>query len=329
MGQWFNRLIVNNQFIAALLFLGLVWFVFEIKGLMVVLFTAFIIMSALLPGVNFLHGKKVPRILAVVLTFVLSLSVIVLLIFPLIPFFITQLEAFFMSFPRYLNNVSSLLHIDINTSEINHNLTSDFNSISRNAFGLTQKIFSGIFSLLTLLVISFYLLLDHERIKRSCINIFAKEKRQHAEETITKIEEKLGAWIRGQLLLSLIIGSTTWIALTLLGIDFALPLALLAGILEIVPTIGPIISAIPAIIIALTISPQTALLVTGVYIIIQALENNLFVPKIMEKAVGLNPIIVIMSVVIGGKILGVVGSLLAVPFVSCLIILFSALREKK
>jgi len=129
------------------------------------------------------------------------------------------------------------------------------------------------------------------------------------------------------MVLSLAIGICTWAGLTLLGLPFALPLALMAGLLEIIPTIGPIVSAIPAIIVALTISPGIAISVVVFYILLQMLENNILVPKVMEKAVGLNPIVIIIGVLIGAKSLGILGALLAVPFIATVIILSQSLKS--
>ena len=128
--------------------------------------------------------------------------------------------------------------------------------------------------------------------------------------------------MRGQLLLMLAIGLATFLGLILLGIPYALPLAILAGLLEIIPTLGPILAAVPAVIIALTISPGMAIVVVGLYIVIQMLENNILVPKIMQRAVGLNPVIVIIGVVIGANLLGVAGALLSIPFIALLAVLY-------
>ena len=134
-----------------------------------------------------------------------------------------------------------------------------------------------------------------------------------ASRIMIRIEEKLGSWLRGQIVLSFIIGGLVYIALAIPGVPFALPLAIIAGILEVVPVIGPIISAIPAILIAFTSSPILAAYVAIAFFVIQQLENSLIVPQVMNKAVGLNPLIVILAVAIGGKLLGISGALLAVP----------------
>lgn len=127
--------------------------------------------------------------------------------------------------------------------------------------------------------------------------------------------------------MSLNIGFFTWIALSLVGLNYALPLALLAGFLEIVPTIGPILAAIPAVIVALTISPTMGLVVTGIYIVIQLLENNIIVPKIMQHAVGLNPVVIIIAILVGAELLGITGALLSLPFVSFVTVIFNSLQN--
>ena len=143
------------------------------------------------------------------------------------------------------------------------------------------------------------------------------------------VDEKLGAWLQGQVILSLSIALLTWTALMILSIPFALPLAILAGILEIVPTLGPTLSAIPAVVVALTISPTTAVVIVITYVLIQALEGQLLVPKIMERAVGLNPVVVILGVTIGANLMGLVGALLSVPFISFMMVIYKSLEAQK
>lgn len=286
-------------------------------------------MAALSPSVEYLRKNKVPRPIAVVISYFATLALLVLLIIPLIPFVAAQVQSLFHRFPSYLNQAADLLGFDVNPAQINSFISSEFNSISKNAFDFTRRVFGGLFSVLTILVVSFYLLLDYTRIKRSIIGLFPKHSEPEVEAVLMRIEEKLGAWLRGQIVLSLSIGVLTYLALTILGLEFALPLALIAGILEIVPTIGPIISAIPAVIVALSVSPTMTLIVIAMYIVIQALENNILVPKIMQKAVGLNPIIIILSIIIGNELIGVLGALLSIPFVSMLVIIFDSLRSER
>lgn len=278
-------------------------------------------MAALSPFSDFLVRKRVPRILSVIISYVITIAILVLLIFPLVPFFASQIQLLFANFPKYINQVAKIFNLSIDVGNVNNVFESDINAIGKNALNVTGKIFSGVFSILTVLVISFYLMLEREMLKKQFIILWPKKYQENVLKTIAQIENKIGLWVRGQLILSFAIGFSTWVGLTLLGLPFALPLALVAGILEIVPTIGPIISAVPAIILALTISPGIAISVVVFYILLQMLENNILVPKIMEKAVGLNPIVIIIGVLIGSKFLGILGALLAVPFIAMVLII--------
>lgn len=318
------RYILQNQIISAILLVIFGWFLFEIRSILIAIFIAYIITAALSPAVIFLQRKGLPHVLAVAVPYFITLVFCILLIVPLVPFFIAQVQSLFTGFPLYLDKAVTLLGLQADFSEINAFVTSEFDTIGKNAITLTTRVFGGLFSLLTILVVSFYLLLESETIKTNLANLFPKSYHKQIVITFSQIEERLGAWLRGQLLLSIIIGIITWIALTSVELGtVALPLAILAGILEIVPTIGPIIASIPSIIIALTVSPATAVFVVIIYIVVQMLENNILVPKIMQRAVGLNPIVIIVCVMAGTKLMGVMGALLSIPLVSLLVIIYN------
>lgn len=283
-------------------------------------------MAALSPFSDFLTRKRIPRILSVLIPYTITIAVLVLLIFPLIPFFISQVQLLFSNFPKYINQVAKTFNLPIDANSIKNVFESDINALGKNALSVTGKIFSGFFSTFTVLVISFYLMSQREMLKKQFIALWPKKYQDQALKTTAQIENKIGWWLRGQLILSFTIGFFTWIGLSILGLPFALSLGLIAGILEIVPTIGPIVSAIPAVIVALTISPGLAVSVVIFYILLQMLENHILVPKIMQKAVGLNPIIIIIGVLIGSKFLGILGALLAVPFIAMVFILVRSLK---
>jgi predicted PurR-regulated permease PerM len=134
----------------------------------------------------------------------------------------------------------------------------------------------------------------------------------------TKIQNRLGNWLRGQLILSLVIFTLTYIGLSILQIKYALVLAMLAGSFELIPYVGPILSSVPAIFLAFVQAPYLALFVILLYFIVQQLENSLIVPKVMGRVTGLNPIVVLIAVLIGAKIGGIVGTLMAVPVATAL-----------
>lgn len=286
-------------------------------------------MAALSPFSDYLIKKRIPRILSVLIPYAITIAILVLLIFPLFPFFISQIQLLFTNLPKYTDQVANIFNLQIDADSFKNVFESEANALGQNALNVTGKIFSGVFSVLTVLVISFYLMLQRNTLKKQFITFWPKKNQDNIQKTVTSIEDKIGLWMRGQLVLSITIGFFTWAGLSILGLPFALPLGLMAGLLEIVPTIGPIVSAIPAIIVALTISPGLAIFVAAFYILLQALENNLLVPKIMEKAVGLNPIVIIIGVLIGSKFLGIIGALLAIPFIAMVLIIIKSFKPSE
>lgn len=284
-------------------------------------------MAAILPFVHYLKKKKFPNILAVLIPYLILIICIVLLLVALIPFVISQIEALAKSFPEYLNRSANVFGFTIDPKQIESGLSGEISTLGKNAFAVTTKVFGGFFSVITIFIVSFYLLMYHESFKRVFAQMFQPHSREAVLETIDRVNYKLGAWLRGQVVLSLFIGCMSWIALTIIGIPFALPLALLAGMLEVVPTLGPTLSAIPAVIVAFTISPATAITVVVTYILIQAIEGHILVPNVMQKAVGLNPVVVIIGIMIGANLMGIPGALLAIPFISFAMVIFKSVEE--
>jgi len=312
----------------ALFLIALGWLIVQIRDILLALFLAYIIMAAVSPAVDFLRRKGLPKVLAVLIPYLGIIIAIFLLIIPLIPFIVSQIESLVSGFPVYLNQAARLLGFHIKPANIEAYLTNQLNSFSRDAFDFTTKVFGGFFSLITVFIISFYLLMYNDQFKRVIARLFHPKSRPYVLETIDRINLKLGSWLRGQIILSVFIGVMSWIALTILGISYSLPLALLAGLLEIVPTLGPALSAIPAVVVALTISPTKAITVVIAYMVIQLVEGHLLVPKIMQRSVGLNPVVVILGIMIGANLMGIAGALLAIPFLSFLIVLFQSIEPK-
>ena len=175
------------------------------------------------------------------------------------------------------------------------------------------RIFSGILAFITLLILTFYLLVDSASLFVGFARLFPREMRPRILDVANKISTKVSAWLSGQLMLAAVIGASAALGLWLLHVPYFYVLALIAAIGETIPIVGPILSAVPAILVALTVSPQTALFVTLFWIAQQQLENHLLVPKIMQRQVGVNPVFVIVALVLGGALLGPLGALLAVP----------------
>jgi predicted PurR-regulated permease PerM len=166
------------------------------------------------------------------------------------------------------------------------------------------------------LVISFYLTAEENGMKNFVKNLVPFKHQSYTLNLVTKIQRKMGSWVLGQVILSIVIFGVTYLGLSILKVEYALVLALIAGLLEIIPLIGPIIAAVPAVFFAFLKNPPLALAVIILYIVIQQLENQVIVPVVMSRSVGLNPVVVIIGVLVGASLGGVLGAIIAIPIIS-------------
>jgi predicted PurR-regulated permease PerM len=179
--------------------------------------------------------------------------------------------------------------------------------------GAVINVVGGIFGVITILILTFYLLVESAGLRDTFLRLFPKGQRLRVHQAGHEVTLKVSAWLGGQLLLGTIIGASSAIGLWALGIPFFYVLALLSGIGELIPVIGPVLSAIPALAVASTVSLNKVLFVAIFFAVQQQLENHVLVPRIMSKQVGVSAVTVIASLLIGGSLLGIVGALLAVP----------------
>lgn len=300
-----------------LLLLGL-WFLFFVREIILELFVALLLMTILEPLVAGLTRIKIPRALSVLITYILVIGIFGGMIALIAPTLVQQTTNFVTALPFYLSNIG----INSTTSgEVIRGLLIQLGGFPGQVLDFTFSVFSNLVSVITVLVFAFYMLLTRDKLQDSLGFLFGENKREKIGRLIDVLERKLGKWARGQLTLMLAIGLGTYIGLFLIGIPFALPLAILAGILEIIPILGPIVSAIPAILIGFGISPVVGLGVTAVAFLVHQLEGYVLVPKIMEKSVGVSPLIVLIAITIGFTLAGIMGIIISVPFVITLQVL--------
>jgi predicted PurR-regulated permease PerM len=326
-----NRLvkieISPKTLIYVFLFFSSLWFLSQIKAILLLFFVSFILVSALSPAIEFLTTKKLARSLSVILVYLVLVSFIFLSGVAVVPLMTAQTRDFLSALPSLVQKASEAIGPDKHlfwekyAQGLINGLSQEFIKMPGQALKTTMSIAQSVFAFFSILVISFYLLLEKTRLYRGFIGLFPISSQKTIERIIIRLEKKLGAWVRGQFFLAFAVGLASFFGLAVLGVGFTLPLAITAGIFELVPTIGPILSAIPAMVVALTTSPLLALLVAGLYILIQQLENNLLVPQVMKKALGVNPLVTILSLMVGGKLMGVIGVLLAVPVVGIMTVL--------
>lgn len=294
----------------ALFLLGL-WFLYQIRTIILGLFVSVLLMMALLPAVDLLSRYKIPRALAIVLVYILTLLAFGGILAGVIPPLVDQTSSLATRIPTYLEQVG-IRGID---ESLIRDQIAQIGTIPADIVRLTLSVFSNLITVFAVLVITFYLLLERDNLNKYLTFLLGQGKEKKAKRFIDKLERRLGGWVRAEIILMSIVGVLTYIGLRLLGIHFALPLALLAGVLEIVPNIGPVVAAVPAVLAGLTVSPVMGLAVAALYFLIQQLENSLIVPKVMEKSVGVRPLVTIISLAIGFKLAGIVGAVLAVPVV--------------
>jgi predicted PurR-regulated permease PerM len=193
--------------------------------------------------------------------------------------------------------------------------------------GAVINVAGGVFGVVTILILTFYMLVESDTIFRRFVRLFPIDQRLRIATVSSDITVKVSAWLGGQLLLGAIIGTTATLGLWLLGMPYFFVLGFIAGIGELIPMVGPILSAIPALMVALTVSPSMALAVGVFFLVQQQFENHLLVPKLMERQVGVSAVTVIIALLIGGSLLGIVGALLAVPTAAVLQVILDELTS--
>ncbi len=314
--------ISHRTIIFATAFLAGIWLLLKIKDILFLLFISFIVMAAVRPLVDGLEKLRVPRPIAIVLIYILVFGLLGVSFAGLVPALIIQTARFISDLPTFVSRVLPYWNIDAGA------ISSQIAPISENIVKVTVGIFSNLVTTVTVLVFTFYFLLEHKYTGSFLSGFIGEEAAGQIMRVVGEIEKRLGAWVQGELLLMTIIGVFSFIGLTILHVEFALPLAIIAGVLEAVPMVGPIISAVPAILVALSVSPFLAASVVALYFIIQQTENNLIVPLVMKKSIGLSPLLTILALMIGGRLGGVVGAILAVPAVLVLQVLFQEFLAK-
>lgn len=286
-----------------------------VRSVVTMVFLAFLIMVALNPLVTLMNTKlRLPRVVAGLIAYLLTftfLGVMIALVVPPLSSEVYQLVRN-VSVPPQIQAELNNFRFDV------ANITALVERVGSSVGTLLSVVTStlgGIFTFFTLIVLSFYLMLERYSLYKK-VSWFTSDPGhlKMAQNFINSLEEQLGGWVRGQLVLMLVIGVMTYIGLTLLGVPYALPLAVLAGLLEIIPNVGPTIASLPAIALAyLTLGPVYMGATILFYVVVQQLENNVIVPKIMRDNANVDPLVAIVVILIGLNVGGVVGALLSVP----------------
>jgi len=289
-----------------ILSLGLLW---QIRELIFSLFIAFIIAGSLKPAVGFLEKIRLPRIVASLFVYLLFIFTIYGMFSLIIPPLLSEMIFLFKNLPEITKSILPQSNVVINFDF----LTQSIPSIANQTLSFLKGIFSNAIFVTSTLFFGFYFLLEKNLEGKLLSNFFDEVEISKIEFVSNRAQKRMSAWFWGEVILMLVVGAMTYIGLNIIGMKYALALAVLAGLLEVVPSLGPIASSVPAILIGLSYSPVLGLYCAILYLIVQQLENNLVVPAVMKKVTGLHPIITLIAMVVGGKLAGIMGVLLAVP----------------
>ncbi|KKT35944.1 MAG: hypothetical protein UX12_C0006G0010 [Candidatus Collierbacteria bacterium GW2011_GWC1_45_47] len=296
-------------------------FLGNILDIFILLFISIIIALALCPLVDSLEKRQINRSLSSILILTSILTILVLsavsIIFPLIE----QTENFIVKLPSLIERIYPY---PINLEQIN-----GLNLVPGQVYRIAIGTFSGVLSFFTVMVISFYIIKEMHNLNHYLEFWFGKEKAIKYHEIVKKLEQQIGYWVRGELALMLIVGVLSYIGYMIIGLPYTIALGVIAGLLELVPNIGPTIATIPAAIVGFSISTTHGLAAIIVSIIVQQLENNFIVPKVMQKSIGLNPLITILGLMIGYRIGGPLVAVISLPLILSARVIISHIKLNK
>lgn len=333
-GSWIRAILVIIAFLA----------LFMIRDLLLIFLTSIVIASAIEPVASWAKRKNIPRI-PIILVLYVSVSIIFagMFYFLFLPL-LGELSSFIRLFPEYSNafandpmfqnafgstSLFSGATNAISIPDIVNYLNNFVSSFSQNAFSSVSFIFGGFFSFVIIIILSFYLAVQEDGVGKFLKVVAPWKQEKYIMNLWRRSQIKIGLWMQGQLILAGIIMVLVYLGLLLIGVDHALLLATTAGLLEIIPLFGPIIAAIPAVLIAFSGGMTQALIVAGLFLIIHQFENQLIYPLVVKKVVGVPPMVSIIALLVGGTLGGFLGMVISVPMATIIMEYFSDLEDEK
>lgn len=311
-----------------------------------------IIFSAILaylfnPIINYLEEKGIDRFKGVLILYFSILAGILVFLFLVIPKSSTEIKRLVTNMPLYMENITGLVDELYNRyystlgdlpplfhgiqQVVMENIVGLENMIVegiKNFLGGIIKTFSKLISLILTPILTFYFLVDKDYFKNKLTKLIPKKYRREGMQIFYEIDNSLSKFVRGKIIMAAYVGVATSIVLLIMGIDFALVIGFITGLADIVPYVGPFLGFLPAVFFAFIDRPIKALWVAALFVLIQWVENNILAPKVIGDTTGIHPLIILISIIIGGGVFGVLGMILAVPVVAITIILFSFVSRK-
>jgi len=297
-------------------------FLYAIKSILIMLFLSLIIASAIYPFATKMATKKIPRAVSVLFVYLVAIFFVVLLLYMVVPTVVDEIRQFASVLPSYYDTLSekfsrTILAISPDYTKTAQDFLINFGEkikeFSSSVFSTVKAVFGGFATFGVVIVVSFYMAFQEKGVENFIRLVTPKHQEDYVLDLWKRVEKKLGLWLQGQLMLGLIVGFAVFLGLLMIKVPYALLLGIVAGIFEIVPVVGPIFSAILGISVAAIVDPVLGVLALLLYFIIQQVENHFLVPMLMKKMTGLNPIVIIASLLIGFELGGILGMVISVP----------------
>lgn len=335
--------ITTGTIVRVLLLCALAALVWYLRDLALIVFTAIVIATAIEPAARGLIRYKIPRILAVLVVYLLFFASMFGVIFFLVPPVLEETSALIDTIPTYLETIGATQALAPDTineartqvtggffADTTGNIAAFLNGLSGNFLSAMSIIFGGALSFILIVVFSFYFAVNERGIEEFLRVLTPLKHENYVIGLWRRTQKKIGLWMQGQFLLAILIGVLTYLGLSILGVPYALLLAVIAGLFELIPVFGPILSAVPAVGVAFSVGGvPLALAVVALYVIIQQFENHLIYPLVVTKVVGVPPILVILALLVGAQLAGILGMLLSVPVAAALQELFGDLEKAR
>lgn len=326
--------------IKTLIILILAYLAFTLRSLILVILTSVVIASAAEPIIRWLMKRKIPRTLAVILLYLTVFISVVGISTLVLPPLAEDIKSMIVTLPQYIQSIDerdmekipglSLIFNQLGSGSIAEQVGGYANKATSGFFQTAGTVFGSIFSFILIIVISFYLAVQDDGVASFLRVITPVKHEKYVIDLWKRSQRKIGLWMQGQLLLGVIVGVLTYLGLSILGVQNALLLALIAAVFELIPIFGPILSAIPAVGIALIQDGfSLAVIVLGLYLIVQQFENHLIHPIVVKKIVGIPSLLAILSLIVGGQLAGFLGMLIAVPIAAALMEYLSDVEKRK
>ena len=341
-----QRALIRYAIWMTVLAIVLLWTAFQVRNVLLLLYISGLLAIGFSPIVRLIERqrllpvgtKRFPRWLAILVLYVVIIGTFVgigMMIFPPLveqaQEFWSQKEQMFEQGQRFLRDRGLLRGEQLTLEQAVERAPSAAGGKDAMAtvFGAVRGVLGGIVGFLTILILTFYLLVDSWGLHQTLLRMFPPGDRPRVDAAARAITVKVSAWLGGQLLLAAIIGATSAIGLWLMGIPYFYVLAVISAVGELIPVVGPILAAIPAIAVAGTVSYQKVVLVVIFFVVQQQFENHVLVPKVMERQVGVSAVTVIVALLVGANLLGIVGALLAVPTAAILQVLVTEIMQMR